>query len=68
MPQPHDLQGVLAFSRALKRNNTREWFTAHRAEFDAASETVEELVGALIGAISRFDPLGPLEQIGRAHV
>jgi len=61
MPPTPDLQGVLSFSRALSRNNTREWFTAHRAEFDVASETFERVVGTLIAAISRFDPLGPLE-------
>lgn len=38
-PAPHFSADALAFLRALKRHNTREWFTRNKARFDASVRT-----------------------------
>jgi uncharacterized protein (TIGR02453 family) len=50
-----NLKTTLEFLKALKRNNNRAWFQAHRAEYDEASQAFETFVGALI------DELRPTE-------
>jgi uncharacterized protein (TIGR02453 family) len=35
MPAPRFTAGTLTFLRALKRNNRREWFNAHRDDYEA---------------------------------
>ncbi len=46
---------TLGFLRSLKKNNTREWFKAHRDMFEPAHDTFEAFVNSLIHEISRFD-------------
>lgn len=53
-----DLKPTLSFLKALRKNNNRSWFQAHRAEYEAASLAFEGFVGALI------DDLRPTEGLG----
>lgn len=46
---------TLDFLRKLDRNNTREWFQANKAAFDAAQDNMTAFAGYLIGEIGRFD-------------
>jgi uncharacterized protein (TIGR02453 family) len=55
-----DLRPVLKFAAALKRNNNRDWFQAHRAEYEAARTQFESYVAALIGELSRTESLAGL--------
>lgn len=43
------------FLKDLKRNNTRDWFSANRARYDAALADYTELLRAVIGGVARFD-------------
>ena len=48
MPAPRFTAETIAFLRALKRHNDREWFNAHRADYDAhvkgrMSDVIERL-------------------------
>jgi uncharacterized protein (TIGR02453 family) len=47
---------TLDFLKKLDRNNDREWFNEHKAEFSAAKENITALTGFLISQISKFDP------------
>jgi uncharacterized protein (TIGR02453 family) len=49
MPGPRFTPKTLAFLRALKRHNDREWFSAHRAEYD---REVRAPMLAVIGRIA----------------
>jgi uncharacterized protein (TIGR02453 family) len=51
------LQHVLGFVRALKRNNNRDWFQAHRDDYEVARAHFEEFVAALLHELSRTEPL-----------
>ena len=54
-------QQVLNFLTRLKKNNNREWFEAHRPEFDKAKATFTEVVEQLIEDIGKIDPdISPL--------
>lgn len=55
-----DLRPVLKFAAALKRNNNREWFQAHRAEVEVARAQFENFVAALIAELSRTESLAGL--------
>jgi uncharacterized protein (TIGR02453 family) len=47
----------IAFLRALKKNNDREWFTPRKAAFEATvRQPMIELVSAIHGAMLRFAP------------
>jgi uncharacterized protein (TIGR02453 family) len=46
---------TFAFLKALKENNEREWFQAHKAEYLEAKEEFEALVAELIQRIAAFD-------------
>ncbi|MBS1796949.1 MAG: DUF2461 domain-containing protein [Acidobacteria bacterium] len=48
---------TLEFLRNLDRNNNREWFGAHRSEYEAARDDVAGMVAVLIARIAEFDPL-----------
>lgn len=43
------------FLRELEVNNNREWFTAHKKDFERAKENIAAFVGYLIGEVSKFD-------------
>src|SRR5512136_1895076 len=48
---------TLSFLRALKRNNNREWFRAHRDEYEAqVREPMIALVDRLAPELARFAP------------
>ena len=51
------LQPALGFVRALKRNNNRDWFQAHRDDYEAARVHFEDFVAALLHELSRTEPL-----------
>lgn len=52
-----DMGPVIKFLQGLKRNNNREWFQAHRAEYETARSNFEEYVLALINELSRTESL-----------
>ena len=49
------MEQVLEFLRKLKTNNNREWFNAHKEEYDKARGTVDTLAAQLIDGIAKFD-------------
>ena len=51
-----DSKLILNFLKDIIRNNNREWFQAHRAEYDAARAEFEKGVELAIGRIAGFDP------------
>ncbi len=53
-----DLRPVLTFLRGLKQNNNREWFEAHRTEFQVARAHFEDTIAELISQLSRTESLG----------
>jgi len=55
-----DLKPVLKFSRALGKNNNREWFQAHRGEYDDARAHFEAYVAAVIEELSPLFSLGDI--------
>jgi uncharacterized protein (TIGR02453 family) len=52
------LPATLQFLKKLSKNNNRDWFHAHKAEYDAARGNVIELVSKLMEEINRFDKIG----------
>jgi uncharacterized protein (TIGR02453 family) len=48
-------KSTLSFLSNLKKNNNKEWFDKHKAEFLAAKENMEKTVENLIQAIAVFD-------------
>ena len=46
---------IVDFLRAVMANNNREWFHAHRADYDAAREEFEQAMALAIGRIAEFD-------------
>ena len=51
-----DSKLILNFLKDIIHNNNREWFQAHRAEYDAARAEFERGVKLAIGRIAGFDP------------
>ncbi|MCY7349701.1 MAG: DUF2461 domain-containing protein [Cytophagaceae bacterium] len=49
------------FLRELRQNNTREWFHAHRSEYDVVKSGMEVLIGELIQKIGQFENLAGLQ-------
>lgn len=50
------LHPAFSFLRRLAENNNREWFAAHRAEYDEVRELWLEELGRLIARLSVHDP------------
>ena len=48
-------QMILDYLTNLSANNNREWYHAHKAEYQAANAQFEELVQSLILRIGEFD-------------
>lgn len=48
-------QMILDYLSSLSANNNREWYHAHKAEYQAANAQFEELVQSLIFQIGEFD-------------
>ncbi|WP_159634496.1 DUF2461 domain-containing protein [Sphingobacterium composti Ten et al. 2007 non Yoo et al. 2007] len=44
------------FLKALHENNNREWFNAHKGEYEKAKDNVEAFIQALINKLAMFDP------------
>ncbi len=52
---------TLKFLNALKKNNNKPWFDAHRGQYETAKEDFLFLVGSMIKYIAVFDtPIGNL--------
>jgi len=66
MSAPRFTSQTLRFLRALKRNNRREWFNAHRDDYEAhVREPMAAIVGRLAADFRLFGPefvsVGPVE-------
>ena len=64
------LQPVFKFLAALQTHNTKAWFDAHRAEYDAAKQLVEGLIENVIDdfrAIEDFEDLKPKDCLFRIN-
>jgi uncharacterized protein (TIGR02453 family) len=46
---------ILAFFKQLSENNNRDWFHAHRAEYDELRADFEEGIGKALAMIASFD-------------
>ena len=46
---------ILDYLTQLSTNNNREWYHAHKAEYQAANAQFEELIQALMLRIGEFD-------------
>jgi uncharacterized protein (TIGR02453 family) len=55
MPQIN--KSTLTFLSELKLNNEREWFAKNRMTYDEARNNFETFVQAVIGEITKFDPI-----------
>ena len=49
------MQAIIDFLRQLSQNNNREWFMAHKSEYQQAQARFNELTEQLILGISQFD-------------
>lgn len=50
------MKKVVDFLTALKDNNNREWFAAHKAEYEAARGEFEAFIEPIIAGVESFDP------------
>lgn len=50
------LQPLLTFLRQLEKNNHKDWFDAHRSEYETARAINLELASMLIQAVGKTDP------------
>jgi len=48
-------KSTLAFLKALKKNNNKDWFDKHKDQYLAAKQDVDGLVGSVIQGFSKFD-------------
>jgi uncharacterized protein (TIGR02453 family) len=46
---------ILDFLKELTENNNREWFNAHKKDYETAKKEMENLVNKLIKGVSDFD-------------
>ena len=49
------MKEVLDFLRGLRENNNREWFAAHKSEYEIAKKEFENVCQSLILKIGEFD-------------
>ena len=67
-----DTRMILKYLADLSANNDREWYHAHKAEYQRANAEFEELVQQLILRIGEFDGsvLGhaPKEPVSYTHL
>ncbi len=56
-------KATLDFLKDLRKNNEKEWFDAHRDDYDAARKDFLDLTQQLIAGISEFD-----EGVAGAHL
>ena len=50
------MERTLSFLRSLTRNNNRDWFNAHKREYQDALEEFRELSETILKGIVQFDP------------
>ena len=50
-----DTRKIIDFLKKLKKNNNKEWFDAHRKEYDEIKKYHLDLVNEFIARISKFD-------------
>lgn len=50
-----DTQLIMDYLSGLSANNDREWYHAHKAEYQAANGKFEELIQTLMLRIGEFD-------------
>mgnify|MGYP003283873887 FL=1 len=72
------MKEILDYLSRLRENNNREWFQAHKEEYDRLRPLFVEKIQELIQQISQFDEdivgleakncMYRIYQIGRAHV
>ncbi|MFA7332022.1 MAG: DUF2461 domain-containing protein [Candidatus Delongbacteria bacterium] len=70
MPATPDLRPALLFLDELARHNQRDWFEAHRSDYEAARGAFEGLIGQVITAFRQADGLGELaarDCVARLH-
>ncbi|PTQ94987.1 uncharacterized protein (TIGR02453 family) [Mucilaginibacter yixingensis] len=48
---------TLKFFTALAENNHRDWFMAHKDEFEVVKENITDFAGEVIKSLSKIDPL-----------
>lgn len=51
-----DINLIISYLRDITANNNREWFHAHKAEYDRARKEFETAVEQLMAKITVFDP------------
>lgn len=65
------MRSVFDFLETLNRNNNREWFNAHREEYESARDKVLLVTEVLIAEIRKFDPgvppMDPKEALFRIY-
>lgn len=49
-------QSTFDFLAGLKENNNRDWFIAHKNEYEHSRDNVIELVSEIINGLSKIDP------------
>lgn len=57
MPQPVITKEVVGFLKALKKNNNREWFASHKAEYQKAHTAAKTFYRALQEALNTHDEI-----------
>jgi len=55
------LQDTLDFLTALRENNRKAWFDAHRNDYQVARDAFEGLVAEVIARFETVDAIGPLD-------
>jgi uncharacterized protein (TIGR02453 family) len=65
------MEKAYAFLRELAQNNNRDWFHAHKKEYQEALEMFRGFVARVLGGIVQFDPalsgIDPGESIFRIY-
>jgi uncharacterized protein (TIGR02453 family) len=57
MATTYSLHSVLQFLKALKKNNTREWFLEHKHEYEKAFQALIPFADALLVELSKTDDI-----------
>ena len=52
---------IYTFLKKLEKNNNREWFNEHKAEFDTAKAEADLIFNAIYQELSKKEELEPLK-------
>lgn len=55
------LPASFKFLEGVQQNNHRDWFQAHKTEFEVAKANVLEFAAQLIAGLAKFDPVIPAD-------